>query len=209
MPRKLTYRTDQFPYHITSRSNHRTWFQIDLEEVWRISLESIKIANRKHPVSIHAFVLMSNHYHLLLDTPLKNIDSFMYELNKNFSLEIRIKTKKINRMLGGRYKWSLITSDIHYANVLKYIYLNPNKASIVDDATKYPLSTLYLQTRSLPFVTDLSPYINPTDINFLTWLKSGHTKEQAESITSGLKKTNFKFSGSREKRNPPDFDFFN
>ncbi|MFT6069350.1 MAG: putative transposase [Bacteriovoracaceae bacterium] len=174
MPRKLTYRTDQFPYHITSRSNHRTWFKIDLKEVWEISLESIRLAHEKHSVSIHAFVLMSNHYHLVLDTPLKNVDQFMYEFNKNFSLQIRIKSKKINRMFGGRYKWSLITSDTHYANVLKYVYLNPNKALIVNDATKYEFSTLYLQSKNLPFVTKLNPYINPTSESFLNWLKKGY-----------------------------------
>ena len=205
MPRKKTIYSDKYPYHVTTRSNHKTWFQVDLKYVWKIALESLEIAHKKHFVSIHAFVLMNNHYHLVLSTPDANIDKFMYEFNKNFSLKLRIKTKRVNRMFGGRYKWSLIKDIQHYYHVMKYVYLNPNKANIVQDATKYPFSTLYIQKHERFFPTPLCPYMNTLSPDFLDWIHEKHTEEQNVCITKGLQRTRFRFSGTRESRHPPSF----
>jgi putative transposase len=85
MPRKKTIKNNIYPYHITTRSNQSQWFNVPLERVWSLALESLSFADKKHTVEIHAFVFMSNHYHLVVLTPFSNIDLFMYEFNKNFS----------------------------------------------------------------------------------------------------------------------------
>jgi len=109
---------------------------------WNIARRSFSLAYEKHPIILHSFVLMENHYHLVLQTPDENIDRFMYEFNKNFSLELRQKTGLINRMFGGRYKWTLIKDKQHYFHVMKYVYLNPVKAGVVEVAEDYQYSTL-------------------------------------------------------------------
>ena len=206
MPRKNLVRTSHFPYHITTRSNQRQWFVIDLKDVWEITLNSLYEANNIHPVRIHGFVLMGNHYHLVVDTPDSNIDKFMYEFNKRFSLALRISSGKINKMFGGRYKRSLIQNRSHYLNVLKYVYRNPVKANIVNRVESYRFSTLYAELKhsSLPF--RLHSYVNVYD--YLEWFNSNHTDLQNESIKKGLKKTVFNYSGTRERRAPPCFDSF-
>lgn len=198
MPRKKTIRTNEFPYHVVSRTNQRNWFQIPMKEVWKLAMSALNIANNKHPVNIHAFVLMSNHYHLVVDTPDSNIDKFMYEFNKNFSLTLRISSRLQNKMFGGRYKWSLLTSKSYYMNVLKYVFRNPIKANICSIVEDYPFSSL----RKFPL--NLCPYIDPGE--FLEWFNEAHDEKQNESIKKGLRNSNFSYCASREDRIPPDYD---
>ena len=205
MPRKHTLRTPKFPYHVINRSNQRTWYKADLVKVWQIALESLSIALEHHPVNIHAFVLMSNHYHLVIDTPNSDIDKFMYYFNKNFSLKIRIETRLINRMFGGRYKWSIIKEQDHYLQVLKYVLLNPIKANICSRISDYRFSTIYYQLQDIKLPFQIKAYQKLTCPSFLEWIHIEHTKEQQESITKGLIKTEFSYAGSRQKRTPPSF----
>jgi putative transposase len=208
MTRKKLIYSKEFPYHVISRSNHKTWFHIPLTEVWRIVTKSLFVANKKFPIDLHAFVLMSNHYHMVLTTPDGNISDFMYEFNKNFSLELRIKSHLINRMFGGRYKWSLIQNQKHYYEVMKYVFLNPNKAGMTQDASDYEFSTLNIQKKNLYFPLTIKSNFNTLDSNFLNWVHSEHSEEQRNSISRGLKKSLFQFAGSRENRRVPHFDHF-
>ena len=107
MPRKILIRTDLYYYHITTRSNHRQWFKIPLDQVWEIAIQAMSKANINCPANIGQFVLMANHYHLLIKTPDSNIDRFMFWFNKTFSDLLRAKSGTINRMFGSSYKSSL------------------------------------------------------------------------------------------------------
>lgn len=209
MSRKKLIRTSLYPYHVTSRSNHKTWFQLPITDVWSIASLSMVKAYTKHPVNIHAFVLMSNHYHLVLDTPDSNIDRFMYEFNKSFSTELRHQTNKINRMFGSRYKWSLIHEDLHYYHVLKYVYRNPVKANIVKRVEDYPFSTLSREIESLGMKIPIHNPYQFSQLDSLNWLNDSHSSDQNESITRGLKWGQFRFSGSAEQRKPPAFPSVN
>lgn len=168
MPRKNLIRTSHFPYHITIRSNNREWFQLELSNVWKICLESIQYALKKHPVNIQAFVLMSNHYHLQVWTPKCDIDRFMFYLNSSISEKIRSRTNRINRIFGDRYKWCIITSEEYYQTVLKYLYQNPLRANLCNRCENYPYSTLnYVKNQRVlpfnlyqPFFGDLKTYLN-------------------------------------------------
>lgn len=198
MPRKKTIRTSDFPYHVVSRTNQRSWFKIPMKEVWKIAMTSLKIANEKHPVNIHAFVLMSNHYHLVIDTPDSNIDKFMYEFNKNFSLSLRVASGLQNKMFGGRYKWSLLTSRPHYLNVLKYVFRNPVKAQICQQVENYSFSSFKNFSLQINSYIDYSEYID--------WFNTSHDEKQNDSIKKGLRNSMFNYCGSREDRIPPDYD---
>ncbi|EQC43302.1 transposase [Bacteriovorax sp. Seq25_V] len=134
MPRKKLIRCSNTSYYVTIKST-TSWFYQPLRRVWKIACESLAKAEDKYPVNVHAFVLMSNHYHLVLDTPDSNLDKFMYEFNKNFSLALRQYSKNGESTFTSRYKWCLVDDD-HIPIVLSYIYppfeyqyqLNRNKA---------------------------------------------------------------------------------
>lgn len=208
MPRKKIILTDKFPYHVYNRSNHKQWFSIPMQNVWRIALDSLEIAHKKHSGIVHAFVLMSNHYHLIISTPRANLSDFMYEFSKNFSLKLRSESNQINKMFGSRYKWSLIEEQRHYYQVMKYVFLNPNKAGIINDVTMYPYSSLHYQKYELPFPMPIRPNLNTLDQDFLKWVHEEHDEKQRESIGLGLRRSKFRYSGTREMRRPPAFTEF-
>ncbi|EQC48754.1 transposase IS200-like protein [Bacteriovorax sp. BSW11_IV] len=155
MPRKKLIRTNLYPYHVTIRCNNKEWFDVPLHIVWNICKRALCRANSKHPVKVQAFVLMSNHYHLMIWTPLANIDKFMFELNRSISFEIRSKTGRINRIFGDRYKWTLIDNSDYYSVVLRYIYQNPIKKGIVEICEDYPFSTLNYLVKNKSFPLEL------------------------------------------------------
>ena len=141
MPRRNLIKTADFPYHITTRSNHQEWFKIPLVRVWLISQMALQKAAKVHGVRVHLFVLMSNHYHLLATTPKENIDQVMFRFNKEFSDNLRKESGKCNRMFGGRYKWTLVDKEKYLYNVYRYICQNPLRAGLVSRVQDYRFSS--------------------------------------------------------------------
>ena len=151
MPRRKLIRQNEFPYHVTSRSRNQEWYQVNLDLVWRFSLDSLSKAKEKAPCKVHSFVLMNNHYHLILTPEDGKIDSFMYEFNKNLSLRIRNETRRINQIFGGRYKWLILNRDHLFMNFLRYVYRNPVKAGIAHRCENYRYSSLYLKMQKYKY----------------------------------------------------------
>jgi putative transposase len=198
MPRKKLIRTDQYFYHITTRSNNKEWFALPLSEVWDISTFAFKKAMNACPSVISQYVLMSNHYHLLIRTPGCDIDQFMFWFNKTISDEIRKGSGVENRIFGGHYKWSLITHSKYFANVFRYIYQNPLRAGIVDHCENYPYSTFHYTffNKKLPF--DFRPLSHfEENIDFINDYLD--LKEQ-ETIRKGLRRPTY--AESRQHRAP-------
>lgn len=170
MPRKRLIRTSEFSYHITIRSNNREWFSLPMDTVWSICLDALKHAHDKHPIRLQAFVLMSNHYHLLCTTPELNIDKFMFEFNRDISREIRQRTKRINRIFGDRYKWSLVKDNTYYQRVLKYIYQNPTKVGLSKICQEYAYSTFHYVTQNKEFPISLFDTYFGEFKDFIKWV---------------------------------------
>ena len=92
---------------------------------------------------IHAFVLMSNHYHMLLSTPDENLDDIMQYFQREFSSWIRNQTQKQKYRFQGRYKYCLLTEHSHFINTFRYIYQNPLRSGLTSHAEDYKFSTLH------------------------------------------------------------------
>jgi putative transposase len=186
MTRKQLIRTSEFPYHITARSNNQEWFQLPMNEVWNLCLDSLKVAYEKHPVEVISFVLMSNHYHLMLKTPHSNLDLFMYEFNKSISLGLRKKTNRMNRMFGNRYKWCMIQSNKYFSNCLRYVYQNPLRANLVFQCQDYPYSTLYYNVKGQSFVVPLYTKYGFDDEYKIRWYNQKIQESESLAIKKGL-----------------------
>lgn len=201
MGRARLIRTSQFPYHIVSRSNNKEWFCLPLKDVWQICLRGLKYAQDIAQSDVLAFVLMSNHYHLIIKTPYENIDKFMYTLNKFISHNIRLKSDRINHIFGGRYRWSIIKNEAYYYQALKYVYLNPVRANVVLKAEEYPYSTLhyFCNKKKLDFEIN-TEHLKRAD--FLSWVNEGLTEDQTLSLKNGLRKKELKHIKERASRKP-------
>ena len=111
MPRRPLIETEQFPYHVTSRSNNKEWFYLPLKECWEIFCNQLVETSSKYNVNIYAFTLMSNHFHLILSTPQANLGEVMRHFLTGVSKAIQFKAKRINHIFGSRYKWSLLQNE--------------------------------------------------------------------------------------------------
>lgn len=216
MPRKKLIRTDKYPYHVTVRTNNKEFFPIELDHLWRIFLNILGEVQKKEEILIHSLVLMGNHFHLLLKTPKKNLDRVMYLVMKKLTAKIQGASGRINRIFGGRYKWSLVDRLDYFLVVVKYIYRNPVRASLVKKADKYPYSTLFYWKHdvSLPFRFDMPFEYIPNHSegklddkwNFINWInKEWNALGVKNSLKSGLRRANFE-PGKRPISNyPVDF----
>lgn len=191
MPRRKLIRQNQFPYHVTIRSNNKEWFKIPLYEMWELCYECLLYAQEKAQTNIHSFVLMSNHYHLLISTPQSNLDKFMEAFNKRLSHSIKRFNGAENHKFANRYKWSIIESYNYLINVYRYIYQNPVRAGLCKLCLDYPYSSLRfspMQTRKLGITVHIDYF------KYRSMMDSHQSNEINETIRKGLKKEKFAVS---------------
>ena len=109
---------------MTSRGNARqTLFFTDKDrERFLLQLEDNALT---YGIELYAWVLMRNHFHLVLRTPRGNLSRFMQRLNSSYSLYFRYKRRKTGHVLDGRYKARLIEDDEYLSAVTLYVHRNP------------------------------------------------------------------------------------
>lgn len=93
---------------------------------------------REFKLIFHAYCLMTNHYHLLIETILPNISSAMQQLNSKYSIYFNKKYKRSGHLWQGRFHSYYLYDDVHFWYVAKYIERNPIKASMVATVYDYP-----------------------------------------------------------------------
>lgn len=208
MGRKNLIRTSNFPYHVVVRSNNREWFPLEMRKTWEIYSDLLTFVTWAYGIHVHAFVLMSNHFHLILSTPERNLDESMKYLLGQSSKEINRLSGRINRVYGGRYKWTIIDNESYLINVLRYVYENPLKAGLVSEIEYYPYSTLngvLGQSRlSIPLYPIKCGQVGHSSlpnhpIKLLDQLKKRHSIEQDKCISTALRRSEFKIPRSKEK----------
>lgn len=111
-------------YHVTCRGNDRQVIFKDDEDRRRLLLqlaENLKL----YRVELHAYVLMSNHFHLLIKTTRPNLRGFMQRFNTSYTVYFNIKHKRTGHVYQGRYKAILIDADAYLLELSRYVHLNP------------------------------------------------------------------------------------
>ena len=84
---------------------------------------------------------MSNHYHLLLETPAGNLAEIMRHLNGAYTTYFNVKRKRSGHLLQGRYKAILVEADEYATELSRYIHLNPVNAGMVVRPEEYQWSS--------------------------------------------------------------------
>lgn len=123
-------------YHVMNRGRNRGLIY-SCREDYLLFLETIGEACRLYNVSLSSYCLMSNHYHLLVQTPEGNLSRFMRHLNGVYTQRYNRKHKKDSSLFRGRYKGILIQEDPYLLQVMKYIHFNPMKAKIAAKVEDY------------------------------------------------------------------------
>lgn len=127
-------------YHVTSRGNERDAVFFEKEDYGKFK-DYLKGACEKFGVIIHAYVLMTNHYHLLIETPEGNLSRVMHYVNGAYTTYINIKGKRSGHLFQGRYKSIVVDRDSYLLELSRYIHLNPVRAGMVNQASDYAYSS--------------------------------------------------------------------
>ena len=142
MARKPRFNVVGNPQHIIQRGNNRqvTFFA---EDDYRFYMECLEDAVKKYDGAIHAYVLMTNHVHLLM-TPgqAESLSRIMQSVGRRYVQYINYYYKRSGTLWEGRYKASLVQSERYLLTCMRYIELNPVRAKdMVEHPADYPWSS--------------------------------------------------------------------
>ncbi|MCZ7591704.1 MAG: transposase [Kiritimatiellae bacterium] len=122
-------------YHVTVRGNARQNIFLLTEDRERFLLQ-LEESLDQYGVILFAYTLMSNHYHLLVETPRKNVSRFMQRLNTAYSLYFRVRHQRPGHTFQGRFGAKLVDGDSYLLGVTRYIHLNPVKTKTAEMMTR-------------------------------------------------------------------------
>lgn len=142
MPRPLRIEYEGARYHVMSRGNRGSVvFGSDADVA--LFLRTLGQACKRSNLRVHAYVLMSTHYHLLMETPSGNLVEGMKWLQGAFTQRMNAMHKTWGHLFQGRYKAKIIdpTDPTYFRRVAEYIHLNPTSAGVLGRKTPGKLST--------------------------------------------------------------------
>ena len=163
----------EFPgalYHVTARGNARQDIFLDDEDRHSFLAVLERVVSRYHPL-LHAYCMMGNHFHLVLETPEGNLSPIMRQLNGIYTQAFNRRHGRVGHVLQGRFKAILVERDSHLLELCRYVVLNPVRARMTRKAAKYPWSS-YRATAGL----DAIPSFLCTD-----WLLSQFGKQRSSA----------------------------
>jgi len=123
-------------YHVTARGNERKRIYFAKKDYLKFR-EYIEDAQEKYGCVLHVYVFMTNHYHMILETPNANISKIMHFINGSYTNYINKKRDRSGHLFQGRYKSILIDRDNYLLELSRYIHLNPVRANIVEKPEEY------------------------------------------------------------------------
>jgi len=127
-------------YHITSRGNERKKVFVDDGDRKKF-LAILEDYHNRYGILIHSFVLMDNHYHLILETPKGNLLKVMHGLNGGYTGYFNRKYGRNGHLFQGRYKGIIIDKDSYLIPLSRYVHLNPVRARIAERPEQYRWSS--------------------------------------------------------------------
>lgn len=180
-----------YPHHIIQRGNNRQAIfaaAADYQTLLDLLIENAK----KFDVAIHAYVLMSNHFHLLA-TPqtLEGLPQMMQAVGRRYVRYFNDAQQRSGTLWEGRYKSTLIQADRYLLACMAYIDLNPVRAGLVAHPRDYPWSShghytgqridklitphaLYWELGNTPFAREAA---------YAEWVQSGVSPVQQAALT--------------------------
>jgi len=127
-------------YHITSRGDRREDIYLDDDD--RVCfLDVLAEVCDRFNWACHAYCLMSNHYHLLVETHEPTLGRGMRQLNGVYTQRFNRTHARVGHVFQGRYKAILVEKDSYLLELARYIVLNPVRAGMVSSARDWPWSS--------------------------------------------------------------------
>jgi len=127
-------------YHVTSRGNQK--LDIYLNEEDRLQwIEVLSTVCDRFNWRCHAWCMMDNHYHIIIETIEGNLSKGMRYLNGVYTQKMNRNNNRIGHIFQGRYKAILIEKEAYLLELTRYVVLNPVRARMVDDVLDWQWSS--------------------------------------------------------------------
>ena len=180
MGRKPRFEYPGGVYHIIQRGNNREYiFENNEEKKFIIGL--LKEYGEKFGFDLYGYVIMSNHYHLIIklsDVPLQDI---MHRINNKFSKDFNKKYKRTGHVFENRYKSILVIDDKYLLSLLRYVHQNPVIAHMCKNVYDYIWSSdrLYRENNihngivNIDFILDIFSEPKPFGATIIESLSPG------------------------------------
>ena len=125
-------------YHVTSRGNARQ--KIFFNDADReLFLNTLSHVVSRYRWICHAYCLMANHYHLLVETPKANLSIGMRQLNGIFTQSFNRRHRRVGHLFQARFKAVLVEKESYLWELCRYIVLSPALVSILSKISRYPV----------------------------------------------------------------------
>lgn len=182
MARPLRIEYDGAVYHVTSRGNERKNIFKDNEDRL-LFLDTLKKVNERYNWLCHAYCLMNNHYHLIIETPDGNLSKGMRQLNGVYTQTYDKRHDRVGHVFQGRYKAILIDKESHLLATCRYVVLNPVRAKV----TRSPGEWKWSSYRATAGIEKSHPCLN-TDwlLGQFATKKETAMKKYQEFVKSGI-----------------------
>lgn len=177
MPRLPRFVLVGHPQHVIIRGNNREpIFYAD--EDYQFYLEKLLKACEKHDCEIYAYVLMTNHVHLLI-TPFKKdgISKVIQMVGRYYVQYFNYIYQRTGTLWEGRYKATLIDSEQYALSCYRYIELNPVRADMVEHPSDYPWSSYRVNA-----LGNTSELVTPHEV----YTRLGRSNKERQSVYRGL-----------------------
>ncbi|MBI5891514.1 MAG: transposase [Nitrosomonadales bacterium] len=158
-------------YHVTSRGDGKE--DIYLNDADReLFLEVLEEVCERFNWTPHAYCLMGNHYHLLLETPDGNLSKGMRQLNGVYTQRFNRTHKRVGHVFQGRYKAVIVQKQTYLLELARYIVLNPVRARMVRSAKDWPWSSY----RAMAGMAETPTWLTAD------WILSSFSDKRSEAI---------------------------
>ena len=143
MARKPRFLLPAVPQHVIQRGHNREPCFYSEQDYIRY-LANLREAAKRNQVAIHAYVLMTNHIHLLV-TPghAHSISHMMQDTGRKYVRYINTRYKRSGSLWDGRFKASLVDSEFYLLTCMRYIEMNPVRAAMVNHPSEYRWSSYH------------------------------------------------------------------
>lgn len=158
-------------YHITARGDRRELiYEDDNDRLAFLTL--LGEVCMQYQWICHAYCLMGNHYHLLLETPEANLSSGMRQLNGVYTQRHNRRHERVGHVFQGRYKAILVEKQGYLLELARYIVLNPVRAQMVHTAKDWPWSSYQATVGN----------VDPCAGLYVDWVLSAFGEDRGQAI---------------------------
>ncbi len=140
-------------YHVIARGNNKEYiFKESIDKGYFIKL--LKESMEGMSYKLYGYVLMDNHYHLIIQVFDKKLQEIMHQINNKYSKYFNYKFKRVGHVFQGRYKSTLVQDERYLISLIRYIHQNPIKAGMSKKIEEYKWSSdVFYRINNNEFIT--------------------------------------------------------